>query len=89
MCEKYLRPRRLAIRYRFISIGKVRRGPAGLCQDEEYKLSGALKVVKYLLSKVPVNRAKDFENEVKDIVSKYVTTPALKTVLTQISGFVL
>lgn len=67
----------------------VRRGPAGLCQDEEYKLSGALKVIKYLLSKVSVNRAKDFENEIKDIVSKYVTTPALKTVLSQISGFVL
>lgn len=65
----------------------IRRGPAGLSSGEEYKLSGALKVIQYLLSKVSTNRAKDFEKEVQEIVAKHETTPALKSVLTQISGF--
>ncbi|MGM9746247.1 MAG: Abi family protein [Paludibacteraceae bacterium] len=67
----------------------IRRGPAGLCCNEEYKLSGALKVIIYLLGKVSVNRATDFENEFQAILAKYVTTPSLKSVLTKISGLIL
>lgn len=64
----------------------IRRGPAGLCHNEEYKLSGALKVIHYLLSKVSINRATDFKNEVRSILAKYVITRALKSKLSQISG---
>lgn len=67
----------------------IRRGPAGLSYNEEYKLSGALKVIKYLLSQVSINRAMDFENEIQIILTRYITTPPLKSVLSQISGIII
>lgn len=65
----------------------IRKGPAGLKNSEEHKLSGALKVVKYLLSMVSSNRAIDFEDEIKATLSKYVASPALKEVLISVGGF--
>lgn len=65
----------------------IRKGPAGLKSGEEHKLSGALKVVKYLLSMVSSNRAFDFEDEIKATLSKYVASPALKEVLISVGGF--
>lgn len=65
----------------------IRRGPANVIGNEDRKLYGALKVVRFLLSKVSENRAEDFDNEVQTLVQKYVKTTALKEVLTQISGF--
>lgn len=65
----------------------IRRGPAGLAPGEEHKLSGALKVVKYLLSKVSENRANDFKQELNNLLNKYGATAALKEVLATICGF--
>ena len=65
----------------------IRRGPADVRGYEDRKLYGALKVVRYLLSKVSDNRAYDFDGELANLVQKYVKTDALRDVLTQISGF--
>lgn len=67
----------------------IRRGPAGVQGYEDRKLYGAVKVIKYLLGRVSQNRAADFENEIAALLNKYVSTDALKDVLTQISGFPL
>jgi len=65
----------------------IRRGPANVTGDARKRLYGALKVVGYLLKQVSANRAADFEREVEDLKNKYATTPALKAVLHQNSGF--
>lgn len=65
----------------------IRRGPAGLVPGEEHKLSGALKVVKYLLNKVSENRANDFKQEFNNLLNKYGATAALREVMTTICGF--
>lgn len=67
----------------------IRRGPAGVRGYEDRKLYGAIKVIKYMLARVSQNRATDFENELQTLLDKYVSTPALKGVLTHISGFQL
>lgn len=65
----------------------IRKGPAGIIGDESFKLFGAIKVVRYLLSHVSENRVKDLDRQVADLIEKYVATPALRTILTSISGF--
>jgi len=65
----------------------IRRGPANVSGSERKKLYGALKVVGYLLKQVSANRAAEFEKEVEDLLKKYATTPAIKTILRTSSGF--
>lgn len=65
----------------------IRRGPANVIGYEGRKLYGAMKVVRYMLSQVSENRAKDFDVELQLLLTKYVTTTALQRVLTEISGF--
>lgn len=65
----------------------IRRGPANVVGDERKKLCGALKVIEYLLSRVSINRAKDYRKEIEDLISKYGVSPAIKTVLRETSGF--
>lgn len=67
----------------------IRRGPAGVTGYEDRKLYGALKVIRYLLSKVSENRANDFDKELSDLAKKYVLTDAQKGIIAQISGFPL
>lgn len=66
----------------------IRKGPAKIVGNENRQLYGAIKVVRYLLSKVSENRAKDFDNELADILNKYISTPALHKVIANIGGFV-
>ncbi|MBD5295391.1 MAG: Abi family protein [Bacteroides sp.] len=65
----------------------IRRGPANVTGNERKRLYGALKVVGYLLKQVSENRAADYEKEVEELINKYATTPAIKSVLHQSSGF--
>ena len=65
----------------------IRRGPANVTGDARKRLYGALKVVGYLLKQVSANRAEDYEREVEDLINKYATTSAIKSVLRQNSGF--
>ncbi len=65
----------------------IRRGPANVLPNERNKMYGALKVVGYLLKQVSENRSADFENEVEILLKKYATSPAIKAVLREISGF--
>ena len=65
----------------------IRRGPANVTGNERKRLYGALKVVGYLLKQVSENRVADYEKEVEELVNKYATTPAIKSVLHQSSGF--
>lgn len=65
----------------------IRRGPANVVGDERKKLCGALKVIEYLLSWVSINRANDYRKEVEGLIAKYGVTPAITTVLREISGF--
>ncbi|MBD5209682.1 MAG: Abi family protein [Bacteroidales bacterium] len=65
----------------------IRKGPANIIGNERKQLYGALKVIGFLLRQVSINRAKDYEQEVKDLINKCATTPAIKSVLHQNSGF--
>lgn len=65
----------------------IRRSLANVTGEARKRLYGALKVVGYLLKQVSANRAADFEREVEDLINKYATTPAIKAVLYQNSGF--
>lgn len=65
----------------------IRRGPANVTGDARKQLYGALKVVGYLLKQVSVNRAADYEREIEDLINKYATTSALKSIFHHNSGF--
>lgn len=65
----------------------IRKGPANVTGDARKRLYGALKVIDYLLKQVSAHRAMDFEREVDNLINKYATTPAIKLVLHQNSGF--
>ena len=65
----------------------IRRGPAGVVGNESSTLRGAIKVVRYMLSCVSENRANDFDKELQQIFSKYITTTELKSVLRKMSGY--
>lgn len=67
----------------------IRRGPAGVCGYEYRKLCGAIKVIYYLLARISQNRANDFEKELLTLLNKYTSSPVLKEILTDISGFQL
>lgn len=65
----------------------IRKGPAGINGDENFKLYGAIKVIRYLLSHVSENRAVDLDRQLSELVEKHVSTSALRAILTSISGF--
>lgn len=65
----------------------VRKGPAGVNGNENYKLNGAIKVIRYMLGCVSTNRVNDFDRELSQVVAKYSITPETKKILTTISGF--
>lgn len=65
----------------------IRKGPANTTGNERKMLYGALKVVGYLLKQVSANRAADYRQEINDLINKYATTPAIKSVLHQNGGF--
>lgn len=78
-----------AVLYDIDLFPNIRKGPAGVVGKDDRKLYGALQVVRYLLSKVSENRAKDFDNEVDALLQKYITTPTIKEIISRISGFKL
>ena len=65
----------------------IHRDPANVTGNERKRLYGALKVLGYLLKQVSENRVADYEKEVEELINKYATTPAIKAVLHQSSGF--
>jgi len=65
----------------------ITKGPANVSGDEYSKLHGAIKVVRYLLQHVSINRANDFDNEIEQLVQKYMVSTALQDVLANMSGF--
>lgn len=67
----------------------IRKGPAGIRGHEDRKLYGAIKVVRYMLAQISTNRANDFDKELQELIVRYASTPALKEVLINISGFKL
>jgi abortive infection bacteriophage resistance protein len=65
----------------------ITKGPANVSGDEYSKLHGAIKVVRFLLQHVSINRVNDFDNEIEKLLQKYMVSPALKEVLATMSGF--
>lgn len=49
--------------------------------DDRHSLDSAIKVIHYLLSQISINRAKDFLNEIEDLIAKRINTSSLNEVI--------
>jgi abortive infection bacteriophage resistance protein len=49
--------------------------------DDRHSLDSAIKVIHYLLSQISINRAKDFLNEIEDLIAKRINTSSLNKVI--------
>lgn len=66
---------------------RIKRGPAGLNTQAEYmNLYGSIKVVRYLLGKVSVNRERDMMRELQSILTKYYAYPEIADIIGNCGG---
>jgi abortive infection bacteriophage resistance protein len=65
----------------------IRKGPANVQEKDYGNIYGSILVIKYLLCQVSVNRANDFELELRRIYKKHITTTSLQTILEKKGGF--
>lgn len=66
---------------------RIKRGPASLDAPEEYmNLYGSIKVIRYLLSQISENRAKDMMMELQQILDKYTAYPEIAKILEVCAG---
>lgn len=64
----------------------IRRGPAGVMASERYNLIGALRVIKYIMSFISVNRAEEMVKEIKELYKNLSdNSPQLKSLLLDFS----
>lgn len=76
-----------SVLFDFKPFKRIKKGPAYLQNPAEYmNLYGSIKVIRYLLKQVSVNRERDMAIELQNILDKYNSNPVIADILSKCSG---
>lgn len=76
-----------SVLFDFKPFKRIKKGPADLCNPEEYmNLHGSIKVVRYLLKQVSANRERDMAVELQKILDKYNSCSVIVDILSKCGG---